>query len=197
TDSSSRHNQFSRLASKRSTGGNARRWPESRKKCLAISDAESAGNRLHLVQLSPWPVQFGPPRADAWRVRFVARETGNFRRCTDCARGGDQSVSSNGDYLFNLSASLEGDCQSCRGAGVFASRFAGVVPRIGTSLARSRAMERRDAKIRLSRGSPAPDAQLHLEKSIPRRRHQPIVSTRGRGCGFRAAYTHLRKRRRP
>src|SRR5205814_6433441 len=163
----------------------------------AVSDAESAGNCIHLVQLSPWPIESRASCANAWRFRFVAREARNFCWRVNCAGRSDQSISSNGDYLFNLSALLEGDRKSRRGARLFASRFSGTVPRMGTSMARSQTMERRNAEINPGRRGAAANAQLHLEKSIPCGRQHPIASTRGRGCCFLAAYTHLRKLRRP
>ena len=97
---------------------------------MAISDSQSPGDRLHLVQLSPGPAESRVARADAWRFCCAALTTRSSRRCADCTRRRDQSLSSDRDYLSDLPALLESGTERCGDANVLTSNFTGAVPRI-------------------------------------------------------------------
>ena len=90
---------------------------------MAISNSESAGDRLHLVQLSPRPTESGAAHANAWGFYCAAREVGNFRRRADCSGRRDQSVSSNRSYLSGLPKVLESCGEPYRDTRVFTSRL--------------------------------------------------------------------------
>src|SRR6059036_3844608 len=102
---------------------------QRREKCVAVSGSESAGDRLHLVQLPPRPTEPRFACADAWRVCRTARQTGGRRRRLDCSWGGYQSFSSPRDRLSNLPAVLDRSSKSCCEPCIFTSHFTGAIPR--------------------------------------------------------------------
>src|SRR5438034_322741 len=97
---------------------------------MAISNSESAGDRLHLVQLSPRPTESGAARANGWGLYCAASEAGNFRRRADCSGRRDQSVSCNRSCLSGLPEVLESCVEPYPDTGVFTSRLTGAVPGI-------------------------------------------------------------------
>ena len=87
--------QLRRVVLQRETQCQSCRWPTRRNQLVALSGAESAGDRLHLVQLPPRSAQSCFARADAMRFCFVAHKTRGCGRRIHCSRCRDQSVSGN------------------------------------------------------------------------------------------------------
>ena len=102
----------------------------NRNKLVAISRSESAGDRLHLVQLPPRSAQSCFARADAVRFCFVAHKTRGCGRRIHCSRCRDQSVSGTCDHLSGLPTLLDSSRQPYRNTCISASDFACAVPRI-------------------------------------------------------------------
>src|SRR5581483_1198813 len=75
---------------------------------MVISDPESPGDRLCLVELSPRPAQSRFTCANGWRFLCAARETRNRGRQPDCSFRSNQSISGACDYLFGLPGQWEG-----------------------------------------------------------------------------------------
>src|SRR6266496_607978 len=142
-------------------------WGE---KCVAVCDSKSAGDRIHLVQLSSRPAEPGFARADARRFCGIARRSRDSRRWPDCHCRGDQGISNSCDNLSALPPLLDRGSKSRRNTGVFDSHRAGAIPRIRAGLSRHPEMERWNVDLQRSQGGAAPDAQLHMEKSISHRR---------------------------
>ena len=130
TDFSTGRDQLCGVVLQRATECHSRRRNGGREKRVALWSAKSAGDRLHLVQLSPGSAESGVTRVDARRVCCPARKTRNCCGWLDRSCGRDQSISSPGDHLPDLPALLDSSSQSCRDAGVFGSHFTGAFPGI-------------------------------------------------------------------
>src|SRR5215470_2887512 len=77
--------QLGRLVLQRPVGGGPRRWSPFGRKPLVICDSESAGDRLHLVELPSRPTESGFACPDAWGFRCATRKSGDFSWYLNCS----------------------------------------------------------------------------------------------------------------